>query len=64
LLLLLLLLLLPEMLRGWLMEEMVLAVADMTFGSRQTVLGVATNAIFQFFIIFRSNVNLFFNFSL
>jgi len=34
------------------MEEMVLAVADMTFGSRQTVLGVATNAIFQFLFLF------------
>jgi hypothetical protein len=32
-------------LMGWLIDEMVLAVADMTFGSRHTVLGVATRAM-------------------
>ena len=34
-----------EMGMGWAMEEMVLAVADMTLGSLHTVLGDATNAI-------------------
>jgi hypothetical protein len=36
------------------MEEMVLAVADMTLGSRHTVLGVATRAILIFIYMFRN----------
>ena len=36
---------LGEMGMGWAMEEMVLAVADMTFGSLQTVEGEATRAM-------------------
>ena len=36
----------PKVDKGWLIEEMVLAVADITFGSRHTVLGaVATKAM-------------------
>ena len=34
-----------EMGMGWEMEDMVLAVADMTLGSLQTVLGDATKAM-------------------